>query len=330
MVQREDLTVRIEEWVSEGLITPEQGEALKQRENARASVRQGRVQTGEILVYLGSLVVFLALAFLVGLNWEVLGSAGKILSVLVPTIAMLGLGWGLRGSEDPRLRRGAQALWLGACLLSVVTFRTTFEELGLIPDENLRLLVSFVLATGISGGVFVLMPGITQSVTLHLCGSGALLALLLWMDYTFPPFDPWRTLAVVLVAGGLWLALSEWLWSKDERGLVTVSRIAVSLTVLGWMVALFTQQYDLVWHKAAMEAIAFLLSVALIALSVRRQSQVFLYGGAACLLFLIAYVNMEHFAHKVGMPLALFIAGVLLIGLGLGTGRLSKRMQVLH
>lgn len=29
-------------------------------------------------------------------------------------------------------------------------------------------------------------------------------------------------------------------------------------------------------------------------------------------------------------PLALFIAGVLLIGLGLGTGRLSKRMRVLH
>jgi hypothetical protein len=325
-----DLTARIEEWVSEGLITPEQGEALKQRESARALLQQGRVQMGEILVYLGSLVVFLALAFLVGLNWKVLGSAGKILSVFLPTVAMLGLGWRLRGSEDPRLRRGAQALWLGACLLSVVTFRTTFEELSLIPDENLRLLVSFVLATGISGGVFALMPGITQSVTFHLCGSGALLAFLLWIDYTFPPFDPWRTLAVVLVTGGLWLGLSEWLWSKEEKGLVTVSRIVVSLTVLGWMVALFTQQYDAVWHKAAMEAIAFLLSVALIALSVRRQSQVFLYSGAASLLFLIAYVNMEHFAQNVGMPLALFIAGVLLIGLGLGTGQLSKRMRALH
>lgn len=131
MITRENLTARIEEWVSEGLIVPEQGEALKQRENARALVRQGRVQTGEILVYLGSLVVFLALAFLVGSNWEVLGSAGKILSVLVPTTAMLGLGWGLCGSGDPRLKRGAQALWLGACLLSVVTFRVTFEELGL-------------------------------------------------------------------------------------------------------------------------------------------------------------------------------------------------------
>lgn len=221
-------------------------------------------------------------------------------------------------------------MWLGACLLSVVIFRTTFEELGLIPDENLRLLVSFVLATGLSGGALVLMPGITQSVTLHLCGSGALLAFLLWIDYTFPPFDPWRTLAVVLAAGALWLALSEWLWSKDEGGLVTVSRIVVSLTVLGWIVALFTQPYDLIWHKAAMEAIAFLLSIALIALGVRRQSQVFLFGGAACLLFLIAYVNMEHFADRIGMPLALFIAGVLLIGLGLGTGRLSKRMRVLH
>ena len=46
--------------------------------------------------------------------------------MLVPTVAMLALGWRLRGSESARSRRGAQALWLGACLLSVVFFMVTF------------------------------------------------------------------------------------------------------------------------------------------------------------------------------------------------------------
>jgi ABC-type polysaccharide/polyol phosphate export permease len=72
--------------------------------------------------------------------------------------------------------------------------------------------------------------------------------------------------------------------------------------------------------------VAFVLlpSIAFIAASVKRQSQTFLYSEAAFLLFVITYVNYEHFTDRIGMPIALLIAGVVLIGLGLGTGRLSK------
>jgi len=62
---------------------------------------------------------------------------------------------------------------------------------------------------------------------------------------------------------------------------------------------------------------------------VKRQSQTFLYSGAAFLLFLIIHVNLEYFADTIGMPIALLIIGVLLIGLGLGTERLSKRIRTL-
>jgi len=63
------------------------------------------------------------------------------------------------------------------------------------------------------------------------------------------------------------------------------------------------------------------------AASVKLQSQVFLYSGATFLLFLIIYVDFEHFEEKIGMPVALVIIGALLIGIGLGTGRLSKRIR---
>jgi uncharacterized membrane protein len=337
MAKQESLLSKIEEWVEEGLISPEQGEALKRRETEGAAISPARqVKADEIFVYLGSLVVFLALAFLVGLNWGELESAGRILSLLVPTVTMLALGWRLRGSETARLRRGAQALWLGACLLSVVFFMVTFHQLGLI-DWSERgptdpwVVLSFLLATGVAAVAFVLLPTISQSTALHLCSSVALLTFLGWLDQTLPPFNHFYenllVLVIGLVAGGLCLALSEWLRARRRKDLIRVSRIFGTLAILGFTFILAMDEYPATWQKATMEAIAFLASISFITASVQRQSQAFLYIGASFLFFLIIYVNFEHFADRIGMPIALLIIGVLLIGLGLGTERLSKRIR---
>ena len=94
MTKQQSLLSKIEEWVEEGLISPEQAEALRPREAEGVAISPARrVRADEIFIYLGSLVIFLAMAFLVGQNWRALGSVGRILSVLVPTVAMLALGW---------------------------------------------------------------------------------------------------------------------------------------------------------------------------------------------------------------------------------------------
>ena len=343
MAKRESLLSKIEEWVEEGLISPEQGDALRRREAGDATISPvRRVKADEIFVYLGSLVVFLAMAFLVGLNWGELESVGRILSMLAPTVAMLALGWRLRGSESSeeakqlRLRRGAQALWLGACLLSMLFFMVTFHELGLI-DWSERgptdpwVLVSCLLATGVAAVAFALLPTITQSIAFHLCGSAVLFTFLGWLDYTFPPlnhfFENLLILVIGLVAGGSCLAFSEWLQAKGKKSLVGVSRTFGALAILGFAFISAMDEYPATWQKATMEAIALLASISFIAASVKQQSQTFLYSGAAFLLFLIIYVNFEHFADRIGMPIALLIIGVLLIGLGLSTERLSRRIQ---
>jgi hypothetical protein len=134
-------------------------------------------------------------------------------------------------------------------------------------------------------------------------------------------------LVIGLVAGGLCLALSEWLRARERKDLVGVSRIFGALAVLGFTFIPATDTYAATWQKTTMEALAFLASIAFIAASVKRQSQAFLYSGAAFLFYLIIYVNFEHFADRIGMPIALLISGALLIGLGLGTGRLSRRIR---
>jgi len=114
-----DLLRRIDEWEAESLVTAQQAATLRDRVAREAeSTASQRVVATEILVYLGSLIVFLALAFLAILNWEELASAGRILIVLLPALAMFALGWPLRAAADARRRRGAQALWLGASLIS--------------------------------------------------------------------------------------------------------------------------------------------------------------------------------------------------------------------
>jgi len=55
MAKEESLYSKIDRWMKEGLISPGQAEVLKRRETGggTASVPTRRVQTHEILVYLG-------------------------------------------------------------------------------------------------------------------------------------------------------------------------------------------------------------------------------------------------------------------------------------
>lgn len=341
MDKQEFLLKKIEKWVGEGLISPKLAEALKRSEmrNTAISVSPRRVKADEIFVYLGSLVIFLAMIFLVVLNWRTLNSATRILSVLVPAVFMLGLGWRLRGSESKRLKRGAQALWLGGCLLCALFFGVTFYEVGLFDVSTLKetgpghplVLTSCLLATSVAGVAFLLFTSVAQSVAFHLFGTASWFSFLARLDLIFPPMDHfYRNLLFLtfgVVAGGLWLALSKWLRVKGKGNLVRVSRIFGTVTILGFTLGLAVQKYTPLWQKTTMEAIAFLTSITFIAASVKRQSQTFLYSGAAFLLILIIHVNVEYFADKIGMPIALLIIGALLIGLGLGTGRLRKRIQ---
>ncbi len=340
MIVEKFLLKRIEEWVHKGLISLEQADSLRRNETESENIpRAHRVKTDEILVYLGSLIIFLATAFLVGLNWESLGSTARILLVVIPTVGMLALGGWLRGSANARLRRGAQALWLGGCLAGGVAFGVIVYELALIDCSKLREVgpshllfpISCLLATGLAGAALILLSTVTQSIVFHLCGSATLLTFVGWMSYQLVSFSSFYKNLVLLALGlavaGLWLALSEWLLSRKRKDLIRVSRMFGALTVLGFTLVLAMQEYGQLWQEVVMACIAFLADLSFIVASVRRQSQTFLYGGAAGLLVLITYLTVKHSTGRIAMPIALLIIGTLFIGLGLGTKQLMKRVR---
>ena len=106
--------------------------------------------------------------------------------------------------------------------------------------------------------------------------------------------------------------------------MAAVSLLAGAVTALSAPFLLAIEVFDSGWERTAMEALSFTTSLLFIAASVRYQSRIFLYSGALFLLLLIIYLNFEHFAGDVGMPIALLISGVALIILGLGAGRLNR------
>jgi len=336
MDKQKSLLNKIDEWVREGLISTEQAEEIKQREKEIKIISPARgMKLNEILVYLGSLIIFLALAFFVILNWRKFGSMGRIVTVLIPTVLMFILGWWLYRSKRVQLRRGAQALWLVACLLSGLVFGVIFYEMGLLDlnkPGDLMILVSSLLATMLAGTAFILLPSITQSIAFHICGSAVLFSFIGWLDQILPPlsdfYEALGILAIGIVFGGLWLVLSERSWIKEKKGLVIVSRISGALTILFFCLVSAMDEYPATWQKTVMEAMAFLSCITFITVSMKKQSQTFLYSGAAFLLFWITYINFEHFEDRIGMPVALLIIGVLLIGLGLGTERLSRLIRI--
>jgi len=327
-----ELLQKIDQWAEEGLISNEQALALRARVAAEGEgAAQQNVQGTEILVYLGSLIVFLALAFLAVLNWEELGSAGRILILLLPALAMFALGWPLRSASSARRRRGAQALWLGASLVTGVLFMVTSHELDLIDWQNrgpteIYFTLSCLLAGGIAGIAYLLLPTVVQSVPFHFWLSAAFLSFLGWLGVEFQPVSLWVFLVLGLLMGALWLALSAWLNRRGQDRLAAVSLLVGAVTALATPFLLSPSNFDATWQRTAMELISLATCLIAIAASVRLQSRILLYSGAIFLLLFITYVNFEHFADEVGMPIALFLSGATLIALGLGTGRLSERM----
>lgn len=332
MEANKELLQRIDQWAEEGLISTEQALALRTRIAAEGEgAASQNVQVTEILVYLGSLIVFLALAFLAILNWEELGSAGRILILLLPALAMFALGWPFRSARSARRRRGAQALWLGASLVTGVLFMVTFNELDLIDWQNrgptdIYFTLSCLLAGGISALAYLLLPSLVQSVPFHFWLSAAFLSFLSWLGIEFQPVSPWVFLVLGLLMGALWLALSAWLNRRGQDRLAAVSLLVGAVTALATPYVLSPFDFSATWQRTAMELISLAACLIAIAASVRFQSRILLYSGAVFLLLFITYVNFEHFADEVGMPIALFLSGATLIALGLGTGRLSERM----
>lgn len=107
----------IDRWVAEGVVTPEQGSALRARYPAPTESQGAALSWGLIVFFaLGAIVVGLGVVLLFAYNWALIPKAGKLAIVFGALLAAHGAGFYFRQKDDWRSKLGEGLLVLGTML----------------------------------------------------------------------------------------------------------------------------------------------------------------------------------------------------------------------
>ena len=130
MAEQKSLLSLVEKWVEDGLVSPDQAEAITAYEGL---AERRRVSPRKILLYLGGLFVLMAVGFGLQVLWADLRWLGRVVVAAVPTLILWAVGQPLRRRRGPLPRGGAQALWMVAAWLTAILIAVTL--VGSVPYQ---------------------------------------------------------------------------------------------------------------------------------------------------------------------------------------------------
>jgi MFS family permease len=178
-----------ERWLDQGLVTPDQVEAIRAYEQTETGTEVGPRFTlmAELAVYLGSVVALMSGTMIVGRSWESLTLAARVGIGLA--IAALGFAAGarlIRLDDETRTRRLASFMWLigtgGAALAA-----GTLADRADVQDPGWNLVIIGIPVLALGGALWRNLDRPLQVLTaaigagLVLGGSGALLSIPPWI-----------------------------------------------------------------------------------------------------------------------------------------------------
>jgi predicted membrane protein DUF2157 len=291
---------RLERWIEQGLISPDQREAIEAFEG---HPNRSSTSPAELLVYLGVAAVLGALVAV--MERLASGQRGLLLSTLAVAAAVAGAL--LIREESRPLARAASVLWF----LSVVFAAGAGAYLS---GTGQRGVIKPLLFSGVPAFSFALFdwaayPSGTQFLAVFASG---LLVIYGLANALIP---------VTATTGGLILA------AVGAAGLVAAARGRVEPLDQAYQLFGFSLPFGfLIAGTQSGGAWAELLSVAaagsLLWASVRLRSTELLFVGAFSLSLLTVITVGRHFTHTMGVPAALLLIGTLLIGAAVLVARL--------
>jgi hypothetical protein len=307
-----DLERKLKRWTEAGLITPDQARDIIAVEQAEGRDRALPV-FAEVVVYVGAVLALSAVAFVASRVWEDLAAAAQLGVVALGTSLLWGAGWWIRGAESEVRQRLMAVLWFLSAggmgwLADVVAIDLWDVEegygliIGIILSVYAALLYAYrrtsLQQIALAGGVGFVCGGLSD-----LAGGDDWFGLLLW------------------VAGAAWTMLAY-------SNVLTPRRTAFAL---GGFAALAGSQAIAIEFFHNMDGWGLALGVisagALLYLSVSVGEIVLLALGVGGLFLFLLQIVDEYLAEGLGGPLTLFVAGVLLLSLGLVSIRLKSRMD---
>ncbi len=305
-----DLATSLRAWVAAGLISEDQARAIRTHEASPADERRVPL-IAEVLGYLGGSLALIAAFILAGEFWPDLEAWARLLLVGAGTLAFLAAGWFIKDNENEAIHRLSSFSWALGTVGVAFFFGLLVNDVFDAKEETTALVASAAgLAIGYS--LYRLSPRSLQQILLGGASVAVPLSLLAHIDQ--PP-DEFYGLAIWGV-GIAWLFLA---WGGHMRPQFTGY-------ALGSLAALFGPQVMRFSDNAWPMLLGLVTAGALLAFSVGLRNTILLGFGAAGIFIFVPQIIFEYFGDTIGVPLALFLTGVVLLGAALLVARLRTEV----
>lgn len=309
-----DLPRHLDEWVGASLITHEQADRIRTFESGAAERAPApRIPlVAEALGYLGAALALAAGRLILFRAWEDMATGAR-LTALGITVAILFVGGLVAGrSGEPAIARLGSVLWALSAAVSIAFLAVLGTDAFHLKDPDALLLVG-VGVTVYAGVMYAFRRQSLQQLALFAgfaiiaADVGARLAR------GDAPWLEGKWLSFVVWALGIAWALLAW------RRVVTPTRTGL---VVGSVAALYAGAFVAPDTLRPMLLLCLATAAGIITASVAlRQTPLLGIGAVGLFIYTIATIT-EFFGNELGTPIALLVAGVLLLGVALLATRL--------
>jgi hypothetical protein len=260
-----------------------------------------------LFAYLGGIFLFVGLVVFVGMRWDELGPAGRVLLTLGPGFSLFVLA--LVCTTDARFERAATPLFLVAAIVQPTGILVALQEFsrGGNPEHGL-LFMTLVMLVQQGCTFWARRRTVLAFTTVVFATSFVVVALDL--------LDADRNLSGVVIGVSL-LCVA---WSLDR----SIHKAIAGLVYFAGAGLLLSAAYD--WMRRGPIEVLFLgLACGIVVLATVARSRSLLVVGTVALIGYIADFIYQHFAENLGAPLVLMAIGLLFIGAGAAAVRINAQ-----
>jgi hypothetical protein len=277
----------------------------------------------EILYYIGGAIVFLGICVLCYQNWDSFNSFLRIFITLGSCLASFVIAVLLNRYEN--LKKPSDAFFLLFGMLAPLGVGVVFNEAGFDLSSNILWVAAFAMLTAVFFGVFWYFK--QQTILLFFSIAFAtilfhyIIAWLVGQNLNIADYPKvWEY--QILVIGLVYMLVGSFLSSTPQKLLTGVLHGFGSLFFLGAALALGGWQPN---QNAFWELIYPLVVFGMIFLSVYVKSKAFLVFGTIFLIVYILKLTGEYFTSGLGWPLALVVAGLVIMVVGYYAVKINKQ-----
>jgi len=287
---------------------------------APSPISAKHVTLSQIMYYLGGAIVFLGITILLGQNWEYFNPGVKIFVTLGSAAAAYIVAVLL--FNYPNLKGVSQAFFLLSGLIMPLGLYVTLDKAGMDVGSNANQVLIWLIMLVIYFASFFRFKLTVLSLFAVIFATGLFHFIISLLVGSSLSYDSHVYEYEAMVVSLAYLCLGYYLSQTSQKALTgflygfgVLGFLGSTMTLGGW-----SPNQNVFW-----ELIYPFLVFGIIFLSVYLKSKSFLVFGS---LFLVGYIfklTGEYFSNSMGWPLALMIAGFLVMLVGYYAVKLGKK-----